>query len=314
MPGLRAIKTKAARQRLDAVNQEVIQLRLERTADIRQKFYEVLYQQQLQDIFSIWRSGMDAIETVMQKRKEAGDISGYDLDRMKQERSLVLARQRRARAEHERLRQELLADIGLVNRDPNWPGVTGSLLPQTSPMPLGKILEQVASQPDLMAMHLQGKAYATDEGLAERWWSPDVTLGLGYKDIDNDDGDALLFTVSLPIPVFDRSSGARQRATANRHQQQSKYKIALSERQGKIRGLWHQSSELAEAVRPLADEDSRSLVQTAEVAYKAGEIGVLEILDAYRSSFENRAQILSLMRETRMVRIELDLITGGNIQ
>jgi outer membrane protein, heavy metal efflux system len=315
MSGRRAIRTEAARQRLDVVNQENSQWQMERTAEIRQHFYAVLYQQQLHDIFSKWRAGIDAMKIVMHKRMEAGDISGYDLGRLKREQSFVLARQRQAHAEHERLTQELLAIIGLVDGDLPLSGVTGSLLPQTPPMSLEKLLGQIAEQPDLLAMNLQRKAYATDERLAQRWWLPDVTIGVGVKDVDNADGDAVLFTASLPIPIFDRSSAAQQRAKASGRQLQNKYHLAFSEREGMIRGLWHQASELAKAARPLADEDGcRSLVNTAEVAYKAGEIGVLEIIDAYRIAFENRSQILSLMREARMVRIELDLISGGNTQ
>ncbi|MBC8317718.1 MAG: TolC family protein [Desulfobulbaceae bacterium] len=312
--GQRDIKTEAARKRLDAVTQEMSQWRLERTTDIRQKFYAVLYQQQLHDVFAKWRSGMDAMEMVMQKRMEAGDISGYDLDRLKREQSFVRAGQRQAHAEHDRMTQELLATIGLIGDVSSLPGVTGNLLPETPLPPLEKLLEKIAEQPDLLAMKLQSKAYAIDERLAQRWWLQDITLGMGVKDIENAEGDALLFKISLPIPVFNRNSRALHQAKASRLQQQNKYNLVLSERQGIVRGLWHQASELTEAVRPLTEEDCQSLVESAEIAYKAGEIGALEILDAYRISFENQAQILSIMREARMVRIELDLITGGNTQ
>ncbi len=308
--GRRAIQTQAARQRFNAVGQENLQWQLERTADIRQKFYAVLYQQQLHDIFLKWSSGMDAMKIVMHKRKEAGDISGYDLDRLRHEQSFVQARQQQAHAEHERLTRELLAAIGLVG-EPTLSGVKGHLLPETPPMSLETLLVKMEEHPELMSMDLQSQAYATDERFSKRWWLSDFTIGVGVKDVQDD--DTLLFNLSMPIPVFDRSSAAQQRAKASRRQMQNKYKLALSEKEGMIRGLWHQAMELAGAVRSMTSEEScLALVHTAEVAYQAGEIGVLEIIDAYRTSFENRSQILSLMLESRMVRIELDLITGGN--
>lgn len=312
--GQKAIKTEAAKQRHDAMTLEIAQWRLERTTNIRKKFYEALYQQQVQEIYSQWRSGMDSLEEVMQKRKNAGDISGYDLGRLKQERSLLLAEQGQALAEQQRLKQELSADIGLIDGETYRAGVTGSLFPQTPPLPLENLLTQVPKQPGLMAMQLQTQAYATDERFAERSWLPDLTLGLGYKNIENAKGDALLFGVSLPIPVFDRNSGSRLRAQASRHQLQNKYTLALSDRKGTVRGLWHQERDLATVVRLLSEEDSTSLLETAKVAYNAGEIGVLEILDAYRSAFEHQAKLLALMKEARMVRIELELNTGGTIQ
>lgn len=315
LSGQIAIKTEAARQRLDAVTLETSQQRMERTADIRKKFYEVLYHQQLHDIFSEWRSAMDAMEAVMHTRMKAGDISGYDLSRLKREQLFVQASQRQAHAEHDRLTQELLAVTGLPGDTSPLPGVTGFLLPETLPLPLEQLLEQVTSQPDLLAIQLQTKAYATDERLANRWWLTDLTLGAGVKDGENGEGDALLLQLSMPIPLFDRNSAALTRAKASQRHLQNTYKLALSEREGKIRGLWNQASELTGTIQSLAaDENCQAIVQTSELAYKAGEIGVLEIIDAYRSSFENRAQILSLMRETRMVRIELDFITGENTQ
>lgn len=313
LSGQRGLKTQAARQRLNVVSREIAQWQIEKAAEIRRKFYAVLYQQQLHEIFSKWRSEMDAMEVVMEKRMKAGDISGYDLGRLKREQSFVQASQRQAHAEHDRLTQELLAIIGRGGHGTPLPGVTGSLLPETPPLPLENLLAQVAKQPGLVAMDLEGKTYGIDERLATQWWLSDLTLGVGVKDVENGQGDAMLFTLSMPIPVFDRNGAALQRAKASQRQQLNKYKLALSEREGMVRGLWNQASELAGAVQSLVSEkSSQTLVQTAEVAYQAGEIGVLEIIDAYRSSFENRAQILSIMRQARMVRIELDLITGEN--
>lgn len=313
--GQRTIQIEAARQRLKAEFSDIEQWRLEKTAEIRQKFYEVLYQQQVMEVYTQMRSAIDSLELVMQERKEAGDISGYDLGRLRQERSLLVADQKQALGEQKRLIQELAAHIGL-NDDVavQLTGVSGDLFPQDISQPLEILLEQAAEQPGLIAVKLQTEAFETDERHAKRSWIPDLTLGLGYKDTDEPDSDAILFGASLPIPVFDRNAAFLKRAQARRQQLQSEYTLALAEIKGIIRGLWYQGKELADAVELLDCEDCNALLETAKIAYKAGEIGVLEILDAYRSAFEHRMQHLTLMREARMVRIELDLITGGNIQ
>lgn len=311
--GKRTLKRSAATQRLHATKQEIAQWRLERSVELKQKFYMVLYQQELHDIFSIWRSGMDSMEVVMRKRLEAGDISGYDLERLMREQAFVQASQRQTHGDHELLLQELAALVGLSENKVKALRVTGSLLPETSLPPLETLLSQATKQPALLAIEQELKASALEEKLAARRWLPDITLGIGMKEVDEGEGDAVIFNMSIPLPVFDRGKADNQRAKATQVKLQSKYQIALTEKEGKIRGLWHQAGELTDASSPfVSDNACKVLVQKAEVAYREGEIGVLELLDAYRNSFENKSQILSLMLEARLARIQLDLLTGGN--
>jgi outer membrane protein, heavy metal efflux system len=313
--GQRTIRVEAARQRLDAEAGNIAQWRLEKTVEIKQKFYELLYRQEVMGVYKQMRSAMDSLEMVMQERKNAGDISGYDLGRLKQEKSFLVAEQSQAQAEQKRFIQEFLSLIGLSgNTAFQWPGVSGTLFPQEDFRSLESLLEQAADQPGLKAMKLQAKAYETDERHAKRSWIPDLTLGIGYKDTDEQDGDAILFGASIPIPIFDRNAASLKRAQASRQQLQSEYSLALAEKKGAIRGLWYQGNELADAVNLLDCAECDALLETAKIAYQAGEIGVLEILDAYRSAFDHEMQHLTLMREARMVKIELELNTGGNIQ
>jgi cobalt-zinc-cadmium efflux system outer membrane protein len=313
--GQRAIRTEAAQQRRDAAFLETENWRLEKTAEIRKKFYQVLYQQRLMEIYAQISSAMDSLANVMQERKKAGDISRYDLNRLKQEQSLLMAEQRQALAEEKRLAQELFAVIGSDGEQPTqWAGVTGSLFPGASAGNLEDLLEQAENHPGLTAMKLRTKAFGTDERHAKRSWLPDIDLHMGYKDADEADADAILLGVSLPIPVFDRKAGAQQRASASRRHLQTEFALTLAEKKGSIRGLWRQDQELAAAIQALAEADSAALLETAQIAYKAGEIGILEILDAHRSAFEHQVKLLDLMKSARMVRIDLELNTGGIIQ
>lgn len=313
--GKRAIQIESARQRLKAAFSEIAQWRLEKTTEIRQKFYQVLYQQQLLDIYAQMRSAMDSLEKMMQERKKAGDISGYDLDRLKQERSMLLADQQNTKAEKARLTHDFFTAIGLSADQVNqWSGVKGSLFPQAPSRDLANLLEQAETQSDLMAMKLNIDAFETDERYAKRSWIPDLTLGVGYKDTDESDADAILFGVSMPIPVFDRNVAGQQKALANRQYLQNEYALTLAKKKGTIRGLWHQYNELAVALELLDCDECSALLETAKLAYQAGEIGVLEILDAHRSAFEHQVQLLDLMKAARMVRIDLELNTGGIIQ
>ncbi len=316
LAGRRGLRTQAARQRLEAAVAENSEWRLARGAAIRRQFYQGLYLQRLQEVFSGWLARMEAIESVMRKRESAGDISGYDLRRLLRERAFAQAEQQRVRADHERTLEELR---GLIGGDGTWSALAGPLLPESPPGSLESLLRRLPERPALAALKLRGEAFATQERMSARWWLPAFTLGLGAKTVDTPSGagGGLLAGVSFPLPVFDRDAAARQRARAEHSLLRSEFNLALTRSEGELRGLWRKATVLEEGARRFAlqaEETSRSLVGTAEAAYRAGEVGVLEILDAYRSAFEDEAQALSLMREARTARIELDLTTGGNTQ
>lgn len=309
--GRRGLKRKAAGERLQSTDLEIFQWRLERAAEVRRVFYTLLYHQQLHDLFENWRSGMERTESVMRRLMEAGDISSYDLERLAREKALVEARERQEHAEHERLIQSLVALLG----HPPAPGgdvaAAGSLLPETALPPLAQMLKRAETQPELQAMHSHIQAAELGKRLSERWLVPDITLEAGFKEGQGADADTVFFGLSVPLPVFNRNGAERLRAETELTRLQSAFHMARTERTAQVTGLWRQAHDLAEAAQPLVAADAcLALVNKADIAYRAGEIGVLELLDAYRNSFENRSQILSLMKEARLTRIELDLLAG----
>lgn len=80
-----------------------------------------------------------------------------------------------------------------------------------------------------------------------------------------------------------------------------------------MRGLWRQAGRLRDAAvrfRAQSVDASRELARVAEAAYRAGEGGVLDLLDAYRTLMEAEAEALGLELAARLSRIELDQMTG----
>jgi cobalt-zinc-cadmium efflux system outer membrane protein len=87
----------------------------------------------------------------------------------------------------------------------------------------------------------------------------------------------------------------------------------LSEAMGEARGLRAQVVGLSEAARSFRRDavgTSEDLARTAEAAYRAGEVGVLELLDAWRSVLDASVQVLELEVAARRARIELDRTVG----
>ena len=70
--------------------------------------------------------------------------------------------------------------------------------------------------------------------------------------------------------------------------------------------------QAAQRFRRDAVGESVALIRTAEAGYVGDELGILELLDAYRGAFDDEMTALDLEFASRRARIELDLVTGGN--
>ncbi|MCK7496275.1 MAG: TolC family protein [Comamonadaceae bacterium] len=116
--------------------------------------------------------------------------------------------------------------------------------------------------------------------------------------------------------MFERGQAAGQRAAAQARATQGEYQLALARTQGDLRGFWRQASSLRQAAVRYADQSppaSEDLVRIAEAAYRGGEIGILELLDAYRSRVEAQTETLELQLKARRARIELDTLVGADL-
>jgi cobalt-zinc-cadmium efflux system outer membrane protein len=66
---------------------------------------------------------------------------------------------------------------------------------------------------------------------------------------------------------------------------------------------------LAQEQEGAADE----LVQIAEVAYREGEVGILELLDSVRTASRAKARTIDLRLEARLAQIALERAVGDTL-
>ncbi len=98
LSGRRGLQRDAARAALSAELAKSASARLERAAEIRQQFFQTLYQQQQRELFVHWVEKFTAVEAAMFKREASGDVSGYDRRRISREKVSLLALARESEA------------------------------------------------------------------------------------------------------------------------------------------------------------------------------------------------------------------------
>jgi len=126
-----------------------------------------------------------------------------------------------------------------------------------------------------------------------------------------------LASLMVPLPIFDRGQHAATRATADRERVELEAEIL----QRGIRAEVHAALARERAAREMAqrygqDVERRSgeLRRIARLSYDDGEGGILELLDAYRTSLAMELRVLEARYESKRAGIELDRAIGNEVK
>ncbi|MBI5786775.1 MAG: TolC family protein [Rhodocyclales bacterium] len=313
LSGRRGLRADAARHRIRAAEADNLARRNERAVELRRAFHELLRTQETERAVDAWSARFGTIGRVVDKLARAGEVAGYDRRRLMRERHSAEARLAETRADLARSRARLAA---LVGRNVDE-GAAGRLLPEPPP-PLPALQAALDMRPDLTALAARVDGAQADHAAAQRNL-PELTVGIGGKRVDEgvlrENGNLVMLAFSLPI--FDRQQATDRRSAAQAMAARAELGLARQRAEGELAGLHRQLMQLiaaAERYRGEAVVPSADLVRIAETAYRAGETGVLELLDAYKGALDAELTAIDLEWKARAARIELDQLTGNHPQ
>ena len=215
-------------------------------------------------------------------REAEGDISLYDLRRLLVERTRyenLLADARLAvSAARRALALLLLPEAEAAEVAPRDP--LGIFPPQPT---LDGIQESAFSRrPEVAAARAEVEAARAGTRLARAERVPDITAVGGFKR-QSDGFHGLFLGLSIPLPLFDRGAGTVEATEAQ--VLSAEERLALTSRQ--VENDLRRAMESYQSLRArsellgenLLDEDP-DLLQIAQVAYEAGEMDLVQLLDA----------------------------------
>lgn len=310
LSGRRGLRSAAAAHRRSAVEAENRTRSGQQATELRRAFHAVLHQQETLRAVEAWAARFAEIGAVVDKLARAGEASGYDRRRLVREQRAAEARLAETRADLDRSRSRLAALLGQSIAD----SVAGRLLPDPPP-DLAALQPRLAERPDLAALAAKADAASADHSAARRNF-PELTIGLGGKQVE--DGFAsesgTMLSLSVPLPLFDRQQGTDRRTAAQAMAARAELGLARQSAAAELAGVHRQLAQLIAAAlryRQDAVTPSTELIRIAEAAYRAGESGVLELLDAYKGALEAETTALALEWKAREARLELDQLTGS---
>jgi cobalt-zinc-cadmium efflux system outer membrane protein len=263
---------------------------------------------------SIARDRLRGLADVLANREAAGDAAGFD--RLRAERDVLDLEADRAIAGTERARaQSAVAAFFADLTDAARIVAVEATTPRPQVPPVAALVEQAESiRGELLALRKEIDAAHVSERAADRRRIPDPEIVVGAKSSSFGGGDVgSVVTVQATVPLFDRFRPERAMARAKAAQAEARveaFRVTLRSEIAALRAVVVERRETAERYRSAAVAGTDQIERIAQVSYDAGERGILELLDAYRTGSTARIRQAILDAAARQAEIELEFLSG----
>jgi cobalt-zinc-cadmium efflux system outer membrane protein len=247
---------------------------------------------------------------VLRTREREGEGSRFD--RLRSEHELRDARQLHTAAAVA-LSAAKAAVSALLPRDT----VLGRLTPADVERPLPQhdalIARARSTRAELRALERAARRAELEAEAARRARLPSPTVFGGLKRAGDQSGRERggVFGVNVSLPLFD--AGGREAARWTAERARVDFERAAVEEQ--VRAEITQASEVMALRQAAISQDQvdagDELMRIAEVAYREGEVGILQLTDAVRTASRARFRSIEIRLEARLAQIALERAVGG---
>jgi len=316
--GRRDLEIQSALAGVDAAaNRSDDAMRRART-DLRLAFAQLVAAQARERELTASRDRLQELARIIERREAAGDAAGFD--RLRAEREVQDVDTDRAVAATERARAQATV-VGFFPDviDPSGLVAVGSTaLPVTLPS-VEALLERAESvRGELLALRNEAAAARIAARAADRRRVPEPEIVAGTKSSTAGGGDlGSVVTVHASIPIFDRGQPERALALARANQAEARadaFRVLLRSEIAALRAAVVGHRQTADRYRASVLNNAGQIERIAQVSYDAGERGILELLDAYRTGASARIRQAALDLIARQAELELEFASGGEIQ
>jgi cobalt-zinc-cadmium efflux system outer membrane protein len=316
--GRRGLEVQAAAAIVEGIsNRADDEIRRLRT-DLRLAFADLLAAQTRERELTRVRDHLRELADVLAKRETAGDAAGFD--RLRAEREVLDVDTDRALAGTERARaQAVLASFFIDVPDPSVIVAASQSVPPVDLPSIDALVEHAEStRGELLALRREIEAAGFAQRAADRRRIPEPEIVAGTKSSTAAGGDiGSVVTVHAVIPLFDRGNPERALALARGAQAEARasvFRMTLRSQIAALRATVIERRDAAERYRAQAVSSADQIERIAQVSYDAGERGILELLDAYRTGSSARVRQANLDAARRQAEIELEFVSGWEIQ
>jgi outer membrane protein, heavy metal efflux system len=286
--------------------------RVELVRDVKTAFFEVLAAGRLVEVARELVAVSESSATTARKRVQAG--AAADQEQLRAEIPLEEARTELAGFEREQeiARQKLAMLLG--RPDLKAAPVSGALA-ETADLSLLKNgpAQWLARHPSVLAAQA-GKERAEAQSRRARLEPyPDVKLGAAGGQDAGGAGSIVQFTLTVPMPIIDRSKGRKQEAHANVSVAEAEL-VAVEQRL--LRDWGMASQRLRTAVEQAANYRERILPKANEAlhllqrGFEEGKFGFIDLLDTQRTAAQVRLTYQQKLLELNIAETDIEALVA----
>ena len=311
-PNVRGAKKAVAESRVNYASSVTEATMINLSLQIKKAFYDVL---QNEAVLKIAEGDRDALKNIREKvalRVEVGEAPRYEL--IKADTELVAA-QRDADAALLRISESKFYLRGLVSKSlTDSFGLVGSLPPSDINLNADFLRNEISKSPKLKQIKASADIAENRLRLEEKLINPGLTLNAG---VDQDpDINSYRFGISIPIPIWNRRQGQIGEAAAGYRELQAQYTDQELALRRDIESAFQRYLIAQQQVKTFESgllEQAESVLKVAESAYRYGERGILEYLDAQRTFRLVRKDYLASKYDYVVAILEIEQLLGMDI-
>jgi len=287
--------------------------------ELKRSFHEVLYRER---VLERLRHGAELLEQtveILEEREREGEGSGYDVLRAQQE----LVELRITTADADAALVAARSRFGSFY-DPGMNMETARLEGDLTPSDPVPEVEQTARQAleqrlDLRSLSADRERLDLERRAARRRRFPEPILTGGWKRTEalglSDTG--YVVALSVPLPIFDRGRFESARATAEGERVELEKEILTRRIRAEVQSAVAREQAARKVALLYGDDAERRAVELSTIArmkYDEGESGILELLDAHRTSLTMQLRTLAARYEAKIAEVDRDRIVGNEVK
>ena len=287
-------------------------IRLELKVRVKNAFYNVLQKQEGLKLVEADQQLLQTIRDRVKLKTDIGESPKYELIKAETE---LLAAQRDYQAALVRVVESKALLRGLVGSGISNDFELSGQLPLSESLPrLDALRDQISQSPYLQQVRAAAEIAEAKLKLEESLRNPGLTLKAGVEQ----DPDLLQYRLGLaiPLPLWTNREGQIAEASANIRQAQAQLgdrELGLSRDLETAYQRYLIAQGQVNAFENGLLEQAQSVLKVAEAAYKFGERGILEYLDAQRTYRSVRKDYLAARYDYVAAMLEIERLIGAEL-
>lgn len=311
-PNVRSARKAVAESRVNYAGSVTEATLINLSLQIKKAFYDVLQNEAILKIAEGDREALNDIRGRVALRVEVGEAPRYELIKADTE---LIAAQRDADAAKLRIYESKLYLRGLVSKSiVDTFDLNGSLPASDITLNMEQLKDDINKSPRLKQIKASAEIAENRLRLEEKLINPGVTLKAG---VDQDpDITSYRFGLSIPIPVWNQRQGLIGEAAANYREVQAQYTDQELALRRDIEAAFQRYLIAQQQVKTFESSllsQAESVLKVAESAYRYGERGILEYLDAQRTYRLVRKDYLASRYDYIVAILEIEQLLGMDI-